>query len=59
MQRVLRIQKRRKLTLEGKIVVFKVIAISKIVFQAFRTALPKRIVNELKKPFFEIILLLR
>ena len=39
----------RKLTLEGDIVIFKTIAISKIVFQAFITTAPKHIVNELKK----------
>ena len=62
MQRVLKIWKMRRLTLEGKIVIFKTIAISKIVFQAFITTVPKYIVNELKqiqKVFFGIILLLR
>ena len=49
MQRVLKIWKMRRLTLEGKIVIFKTIAISKIVFQAFITTVPKYIVNELKK----------
>ena len=49
MQRVLKIWKMRRLTLEGKIVIFKTIAISKIVFQAFITTVPKHIVNELKK----------
>ena len=39
----------RNLTVEGKIVIFKTIAISKIVFQAFITTFPKYIVNELKK----------
>ena len=39
----------RRLTLEGKIVIFKTIAISKIVFQAFITTVPKHIINELKK----------
>ena len=42
MQRVLKIWKMRKLTLEGKIVIFKTIVISKIVFQAFITTVPKR-----------------
>ena len=62
MQRVLKIWKMRRLTLEGKIVIFKTIAISKIVFQAFITTFPKHIFNELKKlqnAFFGIILLLR
>ena len=35
MQRVLKIWKMKKLTLEGKIDIFKTIAISKIVFQFF------------------------
>ena len=48
MQRVLKIWKMRKLTLERKIVIFKTIAISRIVFQAFITV-PKHIVSELKK----------
>ena len=39
----------RRLTLEGKIVIFKTIAISKIVFQAFITTAPKHTFNELKK----------
>ena len=48
-QPVLKIWKKRNLTLEGKIVIFKTIAISKIVFQAIITTVPKHIVNELKK----------
>ena len=39
----------RRLTLEGKIVNIKTIAISKIVFQALITTVPKHILNELKK----------
>ena len=39
----------RKLTLEEKIVVFKTIAVSKIVFQALITTAPKHIANELKE----------
>ena len=39
----------RKLTLEGKTVIFKTIAISKTVFLSFITKAPKHIVNELKK----------
>ena len=49
MQRVLKIWKMRRLTLEGKIVIFKTIAISKIVFQTFITTVPKHILNKLKK----------
>ena len=43
MQWVLKIWKMRRLTLEGKIVIFKTIAISKIVFQAFITTASKYI----------------
>ena len=43
MQQVLKICKMRK------IVIFKTIAISKTVFQAFITTVPKHIVNELKR----------
>ena len=39
----------RNLTLEGKLVIFKTIAISKIVFQSFITTVPKNIINELEK----------
>ena len=49
MQRVLKIWKMRRLTLEGKIVILKTIALSKIVFRAFITTVPKYILNELKK----------
>ena len=49
MQRVLKIWKMRRLTLEGKTVIFKTIAISKIAFQAFITTVPKHVLNEFKK----------
>ena len=49
MERVLKTRKMRNLTLEGKIVSFKTIAISKIVFQVFITTVPKVIVNKLRK----------
>ena len=39
----------RKLTLQERIVIFKIIGISKIVFQAFITTVSKHIINELKK----------
>ena len=39
----------RNLTLEGKIVTFKTIAISKMIFQSFTTTLPKYIINDLRK----------
>ena len=48
-QRILKKWKMRKLTLEAKIVIFKTIAISKIVFLSFITTVPKHIVNELGK----------
>ena len=41
--------KMRNLTLEGKIVIFKTLAISKIVFQSMITPVPIHIVNELEK----------
>ena len=62
MQRFLKIWKMRRFTLEGKIVIFKTIVISKIVFQVFIITAPKHIVSELKKiqkAFFGKILLLR
>ena len=61
-QQILKIFKVRKLTLEGKTVIFRTIEISNIVFQAFITTVLKHIVNELKKYkrlFFGIILFLR
>ena len=48
-QQVLKIWKMRDLTLEGKIVNFKTIVISKIVFQSIITTLPKHVVNKLEK----------
>ena len=39
----------RNLALEGKIVIFKTLAISKIVFQSLTTPVPRHIVNELEK----------
>ena len=48
-QRVLNIWKKRNLTLEGKTVTFKTIAISKTVFQSFIRTVPKHIINELEK----------
>ena len=54
-QQVLKIWKMRHFTLEGKIVIFKTLAISKIVFQSLITPVPRHIVNELEsmqKAFF-------
>ena len=48
-QRVLKIWKMRNLTLEGKIIIFKIKAISKIFFQSFITTVPKYVVNGLEK----------
>ena len=46
---MLKIWKTRKLTLEGKISIFKAIMISKIVFQSLITTAPNRNVNKLEK----------
>ena len=43
----------RNLTLEGKIVIFKTIAISKIDFQSFIKNVSKHIINEFEKIQFE------
>ena len=48
-KRVLKIWKIGNLTLEGKIVIFKAQAISKIVFQSLITPVPRCIVNEFEK----------
>ena len=37
------------LTLDGKIIIFKTLAISKVVFQSFITTIRQHIVNELEK----------
>ena len=60
-QQVLKIWKMRNLTLQGKIVIFKTLAISKT-FQSLITPVPGHIVNELKKiqkAFYGKILLLK
>ena len=48
-QRVLKLRKMKNLTLEGKAVIFKTLAITKIVFQSLTIAAPRHIVNELEK----------
>ena len=48
-QRVLKIWKMRNLTLERKIVIFKTLEVSKIVFQSMITPAPRHIVNELER----------
>ena len=47
--RVLKIWIMRNLTEKGKIVIFKIIAISKIVSQSFITTVAKHIIDKLKK----------
>ena len=48
-QHVLKLWKLRNLTLEGKIHVFKTMALSKIISQAFVTPIPNYVFNELEK----------
>ena len=48
-QQVLQIWTSRSLTLEGKIVIFKTLAISKIVYLALIITMPNAIIVELKK----------
>ena len=48
-ERVLKLWKLRNLTLEGKILIFKTLALSKIIFQAFVTPIPICVVTELEK----------
>ena len=48
-QRALKLWKLRILTLERKILIFKTLALSKIVFQAFATSMPNYVVTELEK----------
>ena len=48
-QHILKIWKMRNLTLGGKIVIFKTLVISKIVFQSLVTPVPRHIVNGLEK----------
>ena len=48
-QRVLKLWKLRNLTLEGKILIFKTLALSKIIFQAFVAPIPIYVVTELEK----------
>ena len=48
-QYVLKLWKLRNLTLEGKILIFKTLALSKIIFQAFVTPIPIYVVTKLQK----------
>ena len=48
-QQALRFWNRRILSLEGKIIIFKTLAISKIVYLAFLTVIPNSLIEELQK----------
>ena len=47
-QNVLKVWRMRRLTLEGKIIVFKTLAISKIVFLSLISKVPTEIISELE-----------
>ena len=46
-QQALKIWEKRNFTLQGKIVIFKTIAVSTIVLESFILTVPKHIINEL------------
>ena len=48
-QNVLKVWRMRRLTLEGKIIVFKTLAISKIVFLSLISKVPTEIISELER----------
>ena len=48
-QQALRFWNRRMLSLEGKIIIFKTLAISKIVYLAFLTVIPNSLIEELQR----------
>ena len=48
-QNVLKIRRKRSLILEGKIIVFKTLAISKIVYLSMMIKVPREIIVQLKK----------
>ena len=48
-QKLLRVWCQRSLTLEGKITIFKTLAISKIVYIAYLSSVPNFVIKELKK----------
>ena len=48
-EKFLNIWRQRSLTLEGKIVIFKTLAISKIVHVAYLSMVPKSIIEKLEK----------
>ena len=47
-QSVLKIWRMRNLTLEGKIVAFKTLSLSKIIHSCFTSVVPKRIIEEIE-----------
>ena len=54
-QRVLKLWKLQNLTLEGKVLIFKTLALSEIIFQTFVTPIPIYVVTEpekIQKSFF-------
>ena len=48
-EKLLNVWRQRDLTLEGKIIVFKTLAISKIVHVAYLSTVPKAIIENLEK----------
>jgi hypothetical protein len=48
-EKLLNVWRQRDLTLEGKIIIFKSLAISKIVHVAYLSAVPKEIIDKLEK----------
>ena len=48
-QQVLRLWKSGMLSLKGKVITFKTLAISKIVYLAFLTVIPNSLIEELQK----------
>ena len=50
-QQVLRLWKSGMLSLKGKVITFKTLAISKIVYLAFLTVIPNSLIEELQKMF--------
>ena len=48
-ENLLRVWRQRQLTLEGKITIFKTLAISKIVYNAYLSSVPESVIKALKK----------
>ena len=55
LETVLKIWKSRRLSLLGKIVIFKTLAISKIIFVSYLTTVPSDVIHTLKKIFTKIL----